>query len=290
MEKPVFSLIIPCLNEEKCLPLLLHDLENQTFKDFEVIVVDANSEDKTREKAGHFNSKFRDFTILTSKQRNVSYQRNLGSRKAKADWLIFMDADNRLPPYFIQGFKYQTERLDPDILTSWIKTDGRGKREQAIARIVNIYLEIQKNSTHPSALESMLCFKKQIFCKLRGFNQELKWGEGGDIMERAAKKGFKYQIVKEPKYTYSLRRIRKQGALKTFLITAELELSRLRNLKLPKEKSTYLYPMEGGSYFTDLKLEPKSRLQKLFNKLNQMTPLAHYNKPKNFLEKLFKNR
>ncbi|MFH1244651.1 MAG: glycosyltransferase, partial [bacterium] len=53
-KKPFFSLIIPALNEAKYLPLLLDDLSKQTFLDFEVIVVDGNSDDQTVAKAKSF--------------------------------------------------------------------------------------------------------------------------------------------------------------------------------------------------------------------------------------------
>ena len=46
-KKPFFSIIIPALNEEKYLPLLLSDLAKQTMRDFEVVVVDGKSEVKT---------------------------------------------------------------------------------------------------------------------------------------------------------------------------------------------------------------------------------------------------
>jgi len=45
------SIIIPCRNEEKRLPKLIESLKNQTYKNFEVIVVDDGSEDGTRELA-----------------------------------------------------------------------------------------------------------------------------------------------------------------------------------------------------------------------------------------------
>jgi len=51
MTKPFFSIIIPALNEEKYLPHLLDDLTKQTFRDFEVILVDGNSSDATVAKA-----------------------------------------------------------------------------------------------------------------------------------------------------------------------------------------------------------------------------------------------
>jgi len=89
---PFFSIVIPTLNEECYLPNLLCDLSRQTCRDFEVIVVDANSEDQTNYQAQQFKERFDAFTFLASTKRNVSHQRNLGADRAVADWLIFLDA------------------------------------------------------------------------------------------------------------------------------------------------------------------------------------------------------
>jgi len=51
----MISVIIPVFNEEKFLPRCLESLKNQKFKDFEIIVVDNNSTDKTAEIAKKFN-------------------------------------------------------------------------------------------------------------------------------------------------------------------------------------------------------------------------------------------
>ena len=55
---PYFSVIIPCLNEEHFLPNLLNNLNSQNFNNFEVIVVDGNSDDKTAEITSKFKSKY----------------------------------------------------------------------------------------------------------------------------------------------------------------------------------------------------------------------------------------
>ena len=84
MANPHFSIVIPCLNEEKYLPKLLTNLEKQTLKDFEVIVVDGQSEDKTLAKATSFNNRLKIKTLKADK-RNVSFQRNLGAKNAKGE-------------------------------------------------------------------------------------------------------------------------------------------------------------------------------------------------------------
>jgi glycosyltransferase involved in cell wall biosynthesis len=117
--KPFFSVIIPALNEEKYLPLLLADLTKQTISDFEVIVIDGVSKDKTVEKAKLFKNKLPSLTILTSSVRNVSVQRNMGAQKALGKYLLFNDADNRLPEYFLEGIKYQLHVKPLDLFTGW---------------------------------------------------------------------------------------------------------------------------------------------------------------------------
>lgn len=288
MEKPSLSIIIPALNEERCLPLLLEDLARQTFRDFEVILVDGKSEDNTVAKARSFAQRFRQFTVLTSDKRNVSFQRNLGSRNAQADWLVFMDADNRLPAYFLQGIKYRLDSLNPDILTSWISTDTDNKKEQTVATAINLFIEIQKNTNQPYTMESMLCFKKTAFFRLNGFDPALPWGEGNDLLRRAKRKNLRYEVVHEPRYTYSLRRLRKQGTLKSIRNAAEIELARFRNKQLPREKATYLYPMEGGAYWEEFEKKPNPRLKWIIGKLTRINPLAKAERPKNFLQKLFR--
>ena len=71
---PFFSVIIPCLNEEKYLPKLLKDLQGQIDRNFEVIVVDGKSEDRTVEVAKKF-----ECSVLEADKRNVSIWRELES-------------------------------------------------------------------------------------------------------------------------------------------------------------------------------------------------------------------
>lgn len=282
--KSIFSVIIPTLNEEKYLPNLLNDLVKQTFQDFEVIVVDGNSSDKTVSKARGVQDKFQKLTILTTKKRNVSYQRNLGAKKVEADWLIFMDADNRLPPFFLQGIKYKIESLKPDILSTWIEPDSNNKKDKATANLANIFIDIQKSTTKPYLLESMLGIRKKTFEKLSGFDETLHWGEGIDLLRRASRKGIKFSFLRDPKYTYSFRRLRKLGTLKTIRGASQIELRRLMNRQIPKDKAKRLYPMQGGKYF-EVNKTPSSRLEKIVSKMLSNPTFNNKRKP-NLLKRI----
>jgi glycosyltransferase involved in cell wall biosynthesis len=248
--KPFFSIIIPTLNEQEFLPHLLTDLTSQTNQDFEVTIVDAKSKDNTIKRAAEFNPKLPSLKIISSSKRNVSHQRNLGAKHARANWLIFMDADNRLPSYFLQGIKYKLELKQPQIFTCWIKPDTNFRKDQTFVTLYNLLIEFQKNTKKPYGLEAMMGFNKKVFFKLNGFNPELLWSEGSELLSRAAKQGFYYEIFKNPQYQYSLRRLRKQGTLKSIRNVAKIELSRIINKPIPKHQVAEIYPMKGGGYFT----------------------------------------
>ena len=87
---PKISVIIPTYNESQHLPLLLSDLSISN-EEAEIIIVDCNSEDKTREIAKLYGSR-----IYKSKKKNRGWQLNIGAKKATGNWFIFIHADSRL--------------------------------------------------------------------------------------------------------------------------------------------------------------------------------------------------
>ncbi len=264
---PKISVIIPVLNEEKYLPTLLTDLSHQTYTDFEVIIVDGHSDDRTIDKAQHFSHRLPKLTILDCDIRNVCHQRNQGASIATADLILFMDADNRLSTHFLQGLKYRIDLTGPDIFTTWIAAEGNTGDSVAIATVINLYFDLQKTSDNPPTIEAMLGFKRNVFKKLKGFNPKLAINEGNDIVKKALKKGYHFELFKDPAYSFSWRRLRKQGTLRMIGNVAQLEISRLTGYKLSRQKISQLYPMKGGDFF-DQQREGQNFFDTLLQKLN----------------------
>ena len=69
--KPFFSVVIPTLNEERYLPKLLGNLAGQIDRDFEVIVIDGHSKDRTIERARGFKGGIKRLRILAAERANV---------------------------------------------------------------------------------------------------------------------------------------------------------------------------------------------------------------------------
>lgn len=246
---PFFSIVIPTLNEERYLPQLLLDLSRQTFRNFEVTVVDARSEDQTILRARQFQNRFERFRILESDKRNVSHQRNLGAQTARADWLIFFDADNRLPKDFLQEIRILIEERPPDLLSSWFKPDSEELSYGMIALLSNMTIALRQNTGSPVIREAFVCVRKQVFLQLGGFNEYVPLREGSELLKRAYQAKMKFRLYREPKFICSYRRVRKQGIIRTFIRSLHIELTRLMRRRIPEETSRTLYPMEGGRYF-----------------------------------------
>lgn len=242
--KPSFSIIIPALNEQVTLPLLLQDLVNQTFKGFEVILVDGHSQDKTIKKASKFLSKL-NLKIINSSKRNVSTQRNLGAKAAKGECLLFIDADSRLPKYFLEGIKYNLNRKPTHLFTCWCKPDSNKPADKAIATLINITIETVNKLDYPGALGAMIgCFPK-AFKKIGGFDPKTTFAEDRDFIHRARKKNINFQIFKDPRFVVSFRRFRKEGRLKTLRQYAKLHLKSITK----KNIHWHEYLMMGGKTY-----------------------------------------
>jgi len=98
----MLSIIIPTYNGEKKICNLLHSLEKQTFKDFEVIVVIDGSTDNTKKLLEQKNFDFKNFKVIFQENKGRSGSRNTGAKAASGDLLLFLDDDMRLPAESVQ--------------------------------------------------------------------------------------------------------------------------------------------------------------------------------------------
>lgn len=260
----IFTIVIPTLNEQFHLPKLLNDLKSQSTQDFDIVVVDAKSEDNTQNIASKMGC-----LVIESLKKNVSYQRNIGARASKTDWIIFMDADNRIPKTFVYKITKYISKHKVDILSTWLKSSSHLKKDKLTATIMNIFMEINKNSSQPYVMESMIIIKKNVFANLGGFDENINWREGEELLKKARKNGFNFEFIRNPKYTYSFRRLKKIGAFKMFQEMSQMEIIKLlRGGKLTKEDSAIFYPMKGGKFYKS-KNKEKVSLQKFISILFQ---------------------
>ncbi|MFH1641598.1 MAG: glycosyltransferase [Nanoarchaeota archaeon] len=110
------SVIIPTFNNPKRLSLLIHSLENQTCRNFEVIVVDDGSTDNTKQVFNSLKNKsnleLRYFYLPNKKIFGAGIARNYGAKKARGNILIFLDQDNVASQNLVESHIREQEKND----------------------------------------------------------------------------------------------------------------------------------------------------------------------------------
>lgn len=191
MPSPFISIVIPTLNEEKYLPACLESLKKQTYKNFEIIISDGGSDDKTVEIAKKFKTK-----ILIHHETNVTTARQKGAEKACGEIIVCADADTLYPPNHLEKIVKNYQR-DKKI----VAVGGPGIFEKkpwwyyyywkVFYFLETLFFRVFHQVFYLPALN--LSFKKEAFQKIGGYRPYLDFGgDELDIVNRLKKIGMVY--------------------------------------------------------------------------------------------------
>lgn len=204
----MLSIVSPTLNEEKYLPLLLEEIRKQEFSDYEIIVADAGSEDKTVEIAKSYGCKVV-AGGLPAKGRNE------GAKAAKGELLLFLDADLTLPPDFLEKSLKEFGNRKLDVASYCLEPQTNKKIiKTGFALLYNRPITFSQRILAYGAMGILV--KKEIFKKLKGFDENIKLAEDHYFVRQASKIG-KFGIIKSTRIRVHLRRFEADGYLKTCL-------------------------------------------------------------------------
>ena len=89
-----YSVVIPLYNKEHYIEKTISSVLNQTFQDFEIIVIDDGSKDKSLSKARKLEKRSEKIRVIEQENQGVSVARNTGVEYAKGDYIAFLDADD----------------------------------------------------------------------------------------------------------------------------------------------------------------------------------------------------
>ncbi len=202
---PQLSIIIPTFNEEKYLPKLLQSIKRQTFFDYEIIVADANSRDRTREIAIQSG-------VQVVEGGLPSIGRNAGAAAAKGKIFLFLDADVVLPDAEMLN-RILTEFRDRklEIATCLIKPLPRHLIDQVFYAIYNFYTAVIIKLI-PHLPGFFILVRRQIHEKIGGFDQDLSFAEDHEYARRAAQIG-RFGFLRSAIILVSTRRFDRDGRL-----------------------------------------------------------------------------
>lgn len=212
---PKVSVIIPIYNRAQYLPDAVNSVLNQSYKDFEIIIVDDGSTDNTKEVAKKCIQQYPGkISYFYQKNYGPSAARNKGIKESKSNYIAFLDSDDEWLPNFlqksmgvIQAGKYQ-----------WVDAAGYrvelNEKEEEINRETfhmesldnyeNLFLALLKKNVIGET--SKIVIRKDYLEKVGYFNEEFKLAVDWELWIRLVKHGFKIYRILEPLFIYKVRK------------------------------------------------------------------------------------
>ena len=189
------SVVIPLYNKEKAIVKTIDSVLNQTYSNFELIIVDDGSKDNSLQVVQSIeDSRLR---IIHKENGGVSSARNRGIREAKGDYIALLDGDDLWEPTFLE----EQIRLIHDfpnagmwgVNTAFIKHGKKQKWEQGMGDGFRGYVENYFGTTHNDLYcSSSVVIRKEVFAVAGYFDERISSSEDLDMWFRII---LHYQVV-----------------------------------------------------------------------------------------------
>ncbi len=138
--KKKISIIIPVYNAEKYIGQCIENILNQTYNDYEIIIVDDGSKDNTKNIAINLAEKHDSIKFFRNHKKGVSSARNLGLFNSNGEYIVFIDVDDIISPAFLKTLVDMMEYDDNDcaIVSYTTKKEELSFNGMNDANIVNV--------------------------------------------------------------------------------------------------------------------------------------------------------
>lgn len=174
---PLVSVIIPTKNSSEFLEACLESIKSQTYKNVEIIVVDNDSTDNTKEIA----KKYTDKVFNYGPERSA--QRNFGAKNSQGEFVVFIDSDMEVTPRVMESCVLAMEKGNAKGVIIPEESFGQGFWAKCKWLEKKCYEGVEK-------IESLRCLKTSVYKKIGGHNTELVFSEDKDLDIRVKKAGY----------------------------------------------------------------------------------------------------
>ncbi|MGV0978235.1 glycosyltransferase family 2 protein [Empedobacter falsenii] len=239
MNQPLISVIVPCYNQAQYMDECLQSVLDQTYHNWECIIVNDGSPDHTEEVALQWTEKDTRFIYLKKENGGLSSARNAGIEVAKGEWILPLDCDDKIGSHYLE---LASAQFDKDYTVIYCEARYFGE--------VNAEWELSVYSLNRLAYSNIIfCsafFRKKDFIKANGYDENLIYGlEDWD---------FWISLLKRGEATYKLNYLGFYYRIKKTSMLKDLQNERLilmQNLIFKKHIDFFL--KEKGTYHENLK-------------------------------------
>jgi GT2 family glycosyltransferase len=271
---PIVSVVVPCHNGGRFLDALLASLAAQTFRDFEIVIVDNGStEPATQEKLASLENAVR---VIHQENRYLPGARNTGFREAKGAFVLPLDCDDTLEPTFLAEAVAVLKDAPPEVGFVFAHMRLTGVLEGVLPRRFNAFDQLFLNR-----LPYCMLIRRSAWEKIGGYDETMRNGtEDWEFNIRLARAGYRGAEIAKPLFIYYVRRdgmllshsSRMHGTIWRHIREKHADLYRLPALlaawrAAPREQSGVSLPAAAGLLVL-ARILPESWFNILFHRLH----------------------
>ena len=247
----IYSIIIPTYNEEEYLPVLLESIKTQSFDDYEVIIADANSTDRTREIAEEYGCVVVDGGL-------PAVGRNNGAKVAKGDILLFLDSDLKLTDDYLRDVLYEFRMKHLGIAISQMLPLSDKVEDKVLHDLANyLMIGIQNVKPHGAGCYGIIV-KRELHEKYGGFDESLTFGEDTEYIERIGENE-PFEVLRNAKIGVSTRRLEEEGLVTLAKQYGKSTINDLKGVRTDAEDLNYDFGHESKKEKSPASFENTSR-------------------------------
>lgn len=192
MDSPKVTVVIPCYKQAHWLPDAITSVLNQTVK-CDIIVVNDGSPDNTSEVAKQY-----DVKLIEKENGGLSSARNRGIQEANTEWILTLDADDKIDPSFIEKCLNKAEETGADIIATGQQEFGDSHSTHYFQDNPTFEMFMSSNRINCCSL-----FRKKMWEDIGGYEEEMKNGyEDWFFWLKATKKCYNISVISKPLFFY----------------------------------------------------------------------------------------
>lgn len=227
--KILISCVVTTKNEEDVIGTLLSSIRTQSYRNFEIVIVDNNSVDETVKIAKRHGAR----TFVYGPERSA--QRNMGVKKSLGKYVLILDADMVLTKNVLKDCVEIFEKDDNvGLLVIPEKSFGEGFWSKCRAFEREFYVG-------ESSIEAARCFRKDIFLDFGGYDEKITGPEDYDLPLRVKKAGIKEDRIK----SYILHNEKSfspiKSAKKKFYYASHAQVYLMKHPEMAIKQGTFLF-------------------------------------------------
>lgn len=195
---PTVSIIMPAFQAEASLRAAIASMSNQTFADWELVVVNDGSTDATLALANECAAKDPRIRVFRQANLGASAARNTGLREAKGEWIGFLDADDWFAPSFLQSL-LDIRTAHPEVGVVYcdfalVDANNKLQEEQRVPDLSDPFGALARN-----CVLSVHCAltRADILRAAGTFDEALAINEDWDLWQRIARTGAQFRGIRE---------------------------------------------------------------------------------------------